>query len=125
MGTRVQPQSGYVPPPLVGIWARWPYLHNNSVPSLCALLTASQNRPRTFWMGEANNRETDYDKNCVGYPTGGRVPESWKQPDYLYDTSKPGMTNKGHDRGIFINEDGSERLSPEDKGAIIEFLKTL
>ena len=125
MGTRVQPQSGYVPPPLVGIWARWPYLHNNSVPSLCALLTKSENRPKTFWMGDANNRDTDYDKTCVGYPTGGRVPEAWKQTDYLYDTSKPGMTNKGHDRGVFLNDDGSERLSPEDKGAIIEFLKTL
>ena len=37
-GVVIKPQHGYVPPPLVGIWARWPYFHNNSVPSLCAVL---------------------------------------------------------------------------------------
>lgn len=35
----IKEQNGYVPPPLVGIWARWPYFHNNSVPTLCDLQT--------------------------------------------------------------------------------------
>jgi mono/diheme cytochrome c family protein len=34
-GIVIKPQQGYVPPPLVGIWSRWPYFHNNSVPNLC------------------------------------------------------------------------------------------
>ena len=30
-GISLEPHPGsYVPPPLVGIWARWPYMHNNS-----------------------------------------------------------------------------------------------
>jgi mono/diheme cytochrome c family protein len=33
MKTTVIPQEGYIPPPLVGIWARYPYLHNNSIPN--------------------------------------------------------------------------------------------
>ena len=47
-GTVVEAQKGYVPPPLEGIWARWPYFHNNAAPSLCAVLTRAEDRPKTF-----------------------------------------------------------------------------
>ena len=125
MGTRVEVQSGYVPPPLVGIWSRWPYFHNNSVPSLCAVLTRSEDRPQKFWMGEALDPNTDFDHGCVGYPSGNHVPNSWRHRERLYDTSKDGMRNIGHDRGIFLDADGRERLTSDDKYALIEFLKTL
>ena len=123
--TVVEPQKGYVPPPLEGIWSRWPYFHNNSVPNLCALLSASAARPKTYVAGEAKDKKTDFDQDCVGYPVGDRAPAEWKaDKDYLYDTQKEGLSNSGHDVGIFI-KDGKEIYSPEQKSELIEFLKTL
>jgi hypothetical protein len=125
IGTVVEPQKGYVPPPLEGIWSRWPYFHNNSIPNLCALLTKASERPKAYWSHRADNRDTDYDKNCAGYPTGTRTPESWKQnKNYLYDTSKQGLSNSGHDEKIFL-KDGKEIYSLDEKRELIEFLKTL
>lgn len=120
----IKEQKGYVPPPLVGIWARWPYFHNNSVPTLCDVLTVGSLRPQKYYAGEANNTETDFDPNCNGYPLEEKTPESWKQDKFLYDTARRGMSNQGHDLGIFI-KDGKEIFSAEDKKAIIRFLQTL
>jgi hypothetical protein len=36
--TLIIPQKGYVPPPLEGLFLRYPYFHNNSIPNLCALM---------------------------------------------------------------------------------------
>lgn len=125
IGTKVIPQKGYVPPPLDGIWARWPYFHNNSIPSLCALLTPGAARPVTYWAGPAQNKQTDFDQECIGYPIGEKTPDSWKQnKEFLYDSSKEGLSNKGHDDRIFI-KDGREIYSREEKLELIEFLKTL
>lgn len=125
IGTVVEPQKGYVPPPLDGVWARWPYFHNNSIPNLCALLTPGAKRPVTYVAGPAKNKQTDFDQECVGYPLGDKAPESWKKdPDYLYDSRKEGLSNKGHDDRIFI-KDGVEIYSREQKLELIEFLKTL
>lgn len=123
-GIVIKAQNGYVPPPLVGIWARWPYFHNNSVPSLCAVLTRSQNRPVTYYSGEANNINTDFDLECNGYPAAGKVPHQWKTSEHLYDTRKKGMSNSGHDEKIFV-KDGQEILSPEEKRNLIVYLQTL
>ena len=125
IGAVVEPQTGYVPPPLDGIWARWPYFHNNSIPNLCALLTVSQKRPLTYVSGAAINKSTDFDQNCVGYPLGKRAPMAWKEnPEHTYDTRKEGLSNKGHDVGIFI-KDGKEIYTRKEKLELIEFLKTL
>src|SRR5690606_11302303 len=64
MKTVVEPQDGYVPPPLVGVFMRYPYFHNNAVPNLCALFTAPEKRPKTFYQGPAKNIETDFDFDC-------------------------------------------------------------
>lgn len=125
MGTVVEPQKGYVPPPLVGIWARWPYFHNNSIPNLCALLTRSSDRPETYWAGKALSKTTDFDADCVGYPLGDKTPVAWKKDkDFLYDTQKEGLSNSGHDDRIFI-KDGQEIYTAAEKSELIEFLKTL
>lgn len=122
---KVTPQQGYVPPPLVGIWARWPYFHNNSAPTLCAVLTRASERPKKFYTGPANDRATEFDAECNGYPTGERTPKEWtKREEALLDTRKPGLGNAGHDEGIFL-DDGQELFSPEQKRDLIEFLKTL
>jgi hypothetical protein len=121
----VEPQKGYVPPPLDGIWSRWPYFHNNSIPNLCALLTRASERPKTYWAHEAKDTATDYDQDCGGYPVGAKTPESWKKDKtYFYDSSKEGLSNAGHDEKIFI-ENGIELYSAEQKRELIEFLKTL
>lgn len=124
MGTVVEAQKGYVPPPLVGIWARWPYFHNNSAPDLCSVLTESSKRPKKYYAGEAIDKDVDYDQECNGYPLGEKTPKHWKKKDFEFDTSKLGMSNSGHDQGIFIKE-GREILSAQDKKDLIQFLKTL
>lgn len=113
-----------MPPPLVGVWARWPYLHNNSVPNLCALLTPAAKRPVAYYSGEANNTQTDYDFECGGYPLGAKMPPKWVKKAHLYDTRKKGMSNMGHDEGIFL-KNGQEILSQRDKLDLIKFLQTL
>lgn len=118
----IEAQHGYVPPPLVGIWARWPYFHNNSAPSLCAVLTASPLRPKHYWARPANDPDHDFDKVCNGYPSS--MPRPWPGREYFYDTSRPGMHNTGHDEGIFLRN-GKEILSGRDKMDLIAFLKTL
>lgn len=125
IGTVVEPQKGYVPPPLDGIWSRWPYFHNNSVPNLCALLTKSSARPQTYWAGKAIDRDRDFDSECVGYPLGDKTPEAWKKnKDFFYDTKREGMKNTGHDEKIFL-ANGEEIFSRDEKMELIEFLKTL
>jgi mono/diheme cytochrome c family protein len=121
----VQPQKGYVPPPLDGVWSRWPYFHNNSAPNLCTVLTPGPKRPVTYWAGPANDKKLDFDDTCVGYPLGTRVPTQWKKnPEFLFDTRKKGLSNQGHDDRIFI-KDGVEIFNTENKLELIEFLKTL
>lgn len=121
----IQAQKGYVPPPLVGIWARWPYMHNNSIPSLCELLKPSAQRIKIFYQGPANDKKTDFDKHCNGYPLPEKVPSSWKMRKELrYDTNKKGMGNFGHDEGIFM-ENGQDLLSLDEKRDLIKFLQTL
>jgi len=123
---RVVPQVGYVPPPLVGIWARWPYFHNNSAPSLCAVLTKSSDRPSSYWAVKAHNPETDFDKECNGYPEPRFISREWKKKKkYYYDTSKAGMRNTGHDKRIFLDNSGKEYMTKPQKLDLIEFLKTL
>jgi mono/diheme cytochrome c family protein len=125
IGTVVEPQTGYVPPPLDGIWSRWPYFHNNSVPNLCALLTVSQKRPVTYWAGKADDKDRDFDQDCVGYPLEEKTPAAWKKDkNQFYDTRKEGLRNSGHDVGIIL-EDGVEIFSASEKMELIEFLKTL
>jgi mono/diheme cytochrome c family protein len=125
MKTRVLPQEGYVPPPLVGIWSRYPYFHNNSVPSLCAVLSLEKNRPTTFVLGGAVNTLTDFDQDCNGYPVGASIPSEWqKDAEATIDTSISGLRNIGHVK-MLVDQNGNEKFSPTDKKDLIMFLKTL
>ncbi len=120
----IETQNGYVPPPLVGIWARWPYFHNNSVASLCEVLMPASERAQKFYMGEALDRTRDFDSECNGYPLGNKTPEFWKSKDFLYDTRRVGLSNQGHDEGIFLKK-GVSLITPEDRRDLVEYLKTL
>jgi hypothetical protein len=101
--------NGYVAVPLDGIWARGPYLHNGSVPSLRDMLEAPQNRPTVFWRG---NDVYDFEK--VGFASA--VPRE-EQFGFLYVTSEKGNANTGHAYGTDLSE--------EDKMSLLEYLKTL
>lgn len=124
-GIVIETQKGYVPPPLVGIWARWPYFHNNSVPTLCDVLTRHEGRPTMYFAGEANDPERDFDSRCNGYPRGRQMPPEWtRNTSMLYDTARAGLSNSGHDEGIFL-KGGQELLTPQEKSDLIIFLQTL
>lgn len=125
MRTVVEVQPGYVPPPLDGIWARYPYLHNQSVPTLCDLLSPAGDRTPVFYMGPSDDPDTDYDLDCVGYPVGDAVPASWMEDERArFDTSIPGLRNVGHDEWL-TDGNGQPIFSDTETMDLIEFLKTL
>ena len=115
------PQA-YVPPPLVGIWARWPYFHNGSARALRSA-DAVEAAHGNFYVGPADDRQRDFDEDCVGLPLGDRTPDEWKTPDRLFDSRKQSLGHPGHDEGIFLQDGAS--LSDEERQALIMFLKTL
>jgi len=101
--------NGYVNVPLDAVWIRAPYLHNGSVPSLTDLLEPPANRPKIFYRGY-----DVYDSKKMGFVSEGKEAE---RAGFRYDTSLPGNSNQGHLWGT--------ELSPEEKKALIEYLKTL
>jgi mono/diheme cytochrome c family protein len=112
----IRAEAIYKARPLTGIWAVSPYLHNGSVPNLYALLSPQSERPDKFWTGSK-----EFDPIKVGHDT------SELKGGYLYDVTKPGNDNHGHEF-----KDGSRgngvigpALSPDDRYAIIEYLKSL
>ncbi len=107
---------GYVAPPLDGIWASAPYLHNGSVPTLWHLLHPDA-RP-VVW----KRTEDGYDREHVGLEveTFDKLPASVKFPSHrrrYFDTKLPGKSAAGH---TFPNV-----LDEEEKRALLEYLKTL
>ena len=110
----IQHPLGYKARPLNGIWATPPYLHNGSVPNLYALLSPVSERPTKFYLG---NRE--YDPVNVGYRT------DTLEGGFELDTRIRGNFNTGHE---FNNgKDGviGRLLTPQERRALVEFLKTM
>lgn len=105
------PTKGYIAPPLDGIWATAPYLHNGSVPTLDDLLNSSQ-RPAK-WSRTFDNT-ADYDAVKVGWKY---TIETTKTDSKTYDTSLLGYSNGGHIYG--------DKLTADERKAVIEYLKTL
>jgi hypothetical protein len=56
----------YAAPPLEGIWARGPYLHNASVPTIYDLLKPSA-RPRKYSMRPSSTDPDNYDQARIGW----------------------------------------------------------
>ena len=114
----ITPAPGYIAPPLDGVWATAPYLHNGSVPDLRTLLD-SDRRP-DFWKHEAEPRT--YDPEILGWRhfrlQGGK--EAARDPverAMIYDTTLPGYGNEGHQFGDALND--------AERDAVLEYLKTL
>lgn len=104
--------DGYRAKPLDGTWATAPFLHNGSVPTLRDLLSPAAQRPKAFYVGGRR-----YDLKRVGIETFPVEQGPKNGSDFLYDTTKPGNGNGGHEFGV--------NLSDADKDALIEFLKGL
>ena len=111
---------GYQAPPLDGIWATAPYLHNGSVPTVYNVLK-SDSRPKLYTRSFQTGKD-DYDPIKLGWkvrtldkPPDERLPAIERRK--VYDTTQPGRGNGGHVFGDDLTED--ERM------AVIEYLKTL
>lgn len=125
IGTVVIPQKGYVPPPLVGIWARWPYFHNNSAPTLYDVLSPDSKRPTFYIATPALDKKLDFDSIKNGYPAPEYIREKYRlNKDYHFNTSTDGLSNSGHTR-MMLDSDGNDKFSHSEKLEIIEYLKTL
>lgn len=103
---------GYANMPLDGLWLRAPYLHNGSVPTLRDLLEPAARRPARFYRGNDL-----IDARRLGFVAD--VAQDGGRRYFLYDTTLPGNGNRGHEGRAYGTE-----LSPQDKEALVEFLKT-
>lgn len=109
--------AGYQAPPLDGVWATAPYLHNGSVPTLHHLLKSDE-RPGVFTRSYRTEL-ADYDAKRVGWRVTELAPadNAGRAPRSVYDTTQPGRSNAGHTFG--------DDLTPAERRAVIEYLKTL
>ncbi|HWE40836.1 MAG TPA: hypothetical protein VG406_30120 [Isosphaeraceae bacterium] len=111
---------GYQAPPLDGVWATAPYLHNGSVPTLAHLLKSST-RPDRFRRPPSTDF-AHYDTTRVGWTFDAVAePPSPDLPPHearsIYDTHRRGLGNRGHTFG--------DKLTDEERSDLIEYLKTL
>ncbi|HEV3205289.1 MAG TPA: cytochrome c [Gemmataceae bacterium] len=110
----------YQAPPLDGIWATAPYFHNGSVPTVYHVLN-SKARPKIHTRSYKTGKE-DYDSEKLGWkftvldqsPSPNLPPHERRK---IYDTYEPGRGNAGHTFG--------DKLTEEERMAVIEYLKTL
>jgi mono/diheme cytochrome c family protein len=108
--------TGYVAPPLDGIWASGPYFHNGSVPTLAAVLEPRL-RP-VVW--KRNGDQRDPQLIGISYQSLAEVPATAKtgyEKREYYDTRQTGKSNAGHDFARALDKD--------QKLALLEYLKTL
>lgn len=108
------PFSGYIAPPLDGIWITAPYLHNGSVPTLEGVLN-SKVRP-AYWSRDFSNPVYDYDQMGWKFTTE-TGPKTGPAASTVYNTDLPGYGNYGHTFG--------DKLTDKERKAVIEYLKTL
>lgn len=122
--THFSKTDGYATQPLDGIWARGPYLHGGSVPTMWDLLTPAEQRPKAFTRGG-----DIYDQKKMGFVHDvlrGSAQTGYTHLDgtpytgtaFVLDTALTGNGNQGHTGAIYGTE-----LSDSDKWALIEYLK--
>ena len=102
--------------PLQGIWATAPYLHNGSVPTLHDLLLPPAQRPENFHVGTRL-----FDPVNVGYRVDKDAPGNtfaFVARDPVTHQPVAGNSNEGHDYG-------NATLSPHDRDALVEYMKSL
>lgn len=112
------PFPGYMPPPLDGVWATGPFLHNGSVPTIELVLNSSV-RP-DVWK-RVSQDSSEFDEDALGWPfvslPYSQEEASEDEKSFVYDTSYWSQSNSGHEFG--------DHLSNSERRAVIEYLKTL
>ncbi|MEX2527236.1 MAG: cytochrome c [Gemmatimonadota bacterium] len=114
--TQMRKTNGYLNRSLDGLWARAPYLHNGSVPTLMDLLAPEAQRnggEPEFWVGHGV-----YDPENVGLRTD--VQDVDGQPAHVFDVRLRGNSNQGHSGPEYGTE-----LTPDQKRALLAYLTTL
>jgi len=109
--TAPAPQFKYEARVLEGVWAAAPYLHNASVPTLADLLKPSSQRRAEFKVGPR------YDIENVGLAV------DQTKFDFTLKTTDCGERDSGDSR--CGHEFGTTTLTPDEKKALLEYLKTL
>jgi len=116
------PAMGYVAPPLDGVWATAPFLHNGSVPTIRMLLN-SETRP-TYWRHVPSDADdpASYDQQNLGWQHVALTTPKAAEPNLarakrIYDTELLGYGNGGHRFG--------DHLLPAQRDAVLEYLKTI
>ena len=109
-----KPEHGYVAQKLWGVWSRFPYLHNASVPTIYDLVSEPSSRPKKFSLKNAGEKER-FDEVKLGLTLVTKDPSKRR----LFDTTLLGQSNEGHYFESF------KKLTHEDKLDLIEYLKTL
>jgi hypothetical protein len=104
------PKGSYEARVMQGIWAAAPYLHNGSVPTLAELLKPADQRVTAFKVGPA------YDTVNVG------LAAQQTQFNYTLTTTDCSNLNSGNSR---CGHEFGTKLSPDEKKALLEYLKTL
>lgn len=110
--------TGYQAPPLRGVWATAPYLHNGSVPTLHHLLKSSE-RPARF-LRPVSTDLANYDREHVGWTfqaVDSAAGLSADEKRAFFDSSRFGLGNGGHLFG--------DKLTADERRDVIEYLKTL
>lgn len=112
----VRELRAYKARPLAGVWATAPFLHNGSVPSIYQLLSPQDERATTFYKGTF-----EYDPRHLGYRT-----EAFTN-GFMFDTRITGNHNSGHEFRAGKRGNGviGRLLQPEDRWALLEYLKVL
>lgn len=127
--------GGYKARPLNGIWATAPFLHNGSIPSLMDLLSPPNERPKLVQLG---NIAFDPLKVGIKQSKNSQKHKGEKynrEGFFILDTAVPGNSNRGHEfssawnnsKGWDQQEKGviGPEFTPEERLALIEYLKTL
>jgi hypothetical protein len=104
------PKGSYEARVMQGIWAAAPYLHNGSVPTLAELLKPADRRVKAFKVGPA------YDTVNMG------LAAEQTQFNYTLTTTDCSNLNSGNSR---CGHEFGTQLSPDEKKALLEYLKTL
>jgi RoxA-like, cytochrome c-like len=101
-----EPQLQYKAPPLNGVWAAGPYLHNGSIPNLYEVILPPDQRTKQFSVGRR-----EFDPVKVGF-----VSEA-VEGTFQFDTTIEGNRNVGHPFGAHLTE--------AERWQIVEYLKSL
>jgi hypothetical protein len=116
---QTQNQDSYAAPRLHAVWARFPYLHNGSIPSVSDLLKPAAERTRYFSLRDAGELER-FDEDSLGLRVKGRHEVRGKPALHsreIYDTTLQGQSNQGHEFQTTLDASAKQDL--------IEYLKTL